>query len=193
MNLFVLDADPRLAAQAHHDVHCNKMATEAGQIGTAALAVALASYDEVPAARPGHTKKRWKRPLDPGWGVSHPYHPATRWAAASRGNFLWALQLGLSLCDEWHYRFDTPHGARPTLERLFAYAQGHDGIFAQSGRTPFIVAFDAVRYADCLQNDIVASYRAYYARYKLNLPTKGPPRWTRRAPPQWLDRYRSET
>ena len=190
MNLFILDTDPQLAAMAHHDVHCNKMATEAGQICTAALAVVLRSYDEIPAARPGMTKKRWKKPLEAGWGVTHPFHPATQWAAASRDNFLWAAQLGLSLCREWAFRFDKRHGAESMLTQLQQYVLACDIPFPQQTRTPFVVAFDQQRYADCLKDDVVASYRTYYTRHKLILPAKGPATWTRRCPPAWLETCR---
>jgi hypothetical protein len=189
MNLFVLDANPRLSAEMHHDVHVNKMATEACQILTAACAVLLKSYDEVPAAKRGTTKKVWRRPFADGWGVSHPYHPSTVWTAASYGNAVWALSLGLALCYEWAFRFDKNHRTLGELYRMGKRLVDLRPLFPLQEQQPFTIAFDRETYRHCLRDDPIESYRAYYVAAKLVLPTKGRAVWTRRNEPAWLQDY----
>lgn len=181
MNLFILDTNPQLCAQYHSDVHVNKMATECGQILTAALAVVTKSYDEVQ----GKTKmvKKWRKPFADSWGVSHPHHPATVWVAQSRQNALWAWHLWRHLCNEWYLRFAKPHGSISYAATL----SSHIGKFPDIPQTPHVIAFNRDKYADCIvEGDVVQSYRNYYIASKLILPTKGKATWTRRDRPHWL-------
>lgn len=180
MNLFILDTDPQLCAQYHSDVHVNKMATECGQILTAALAVVTESYDLIP----GKTKmvKKWRRPFPSSWGVSHPYHPATQWVAQSASNALWAWRLWCHLCNEWAFRFDKSHGSL-----LYNWDfRTNIAKFPDVPKTPHVIAFNRDTYGDCIVDDVVQSYRNYYIKSKLILPTKGKATWTRRDRPEWL-------
>jgi len=170
VNIFILDDDTQLCAQAHSDIHVNKMATEAGQILTSALAWVLRSYSEVPASRPGTTKKVFHRPFEGGWGVSHPYHPATLWTADTFCNFLYTYQLGMALCREWHHRFGKQHGSHEMICRLSTIPRPSS--FSPYGITPHVIAFDKERYADCIRPTVVESYRAYYNHAKLHLKGK---------------------
>jgi hypothetical protein len=183
MNIFILDDDIQLCAQAHSDIHVNKMATEAGQILTSALAWVLRSYSEVPSAKPGKTKKVFHKPFADGWGVSHPYHPATMWVAESRQNMYWTMELWGNLCDEWQHRFNKVHGSAHYIRHLSAHALD---VFPDVEFTPHIVAFDKDKYSSCIRPTVVESYRAYYNHTKLHLKNR-PATWTNRPIPSWID------
>jgi hypothetical protein len=186
MNIFILDDDIQLCAQAHSDIHVNKMATEAGQILTSALAWVLRSYSEVPSAKPGKTKKVFHKPFKGGWGVSHPYHPATLWAAESYGNAWYTFELGFRLCLEWEHRFNKQHGSQDMIKRLGSEVCLHIDYFERPHRTPHIIAFDKDKYAQCIRPTVVESYRAYYNHAKLHLKGR-PATWTNRHVPLWVD------
>lgn len=186
MNIFILDDDIQLCAQAHSDIHVNKMATEAGQILTSAFAWVLGSYSEVPSSRPGKTKKVFHRPFEDGWGVSHPYHPATLWCAESYGAARYTSLLGLALCNEWKHRFGKIHGAYASIEMLTRMVGLHALKFAVIEPPQHIIAFDKDKYASCIRDSVVESYRAYYNHTKLHLKGR-PATWTNRPIPSWID------
>ena len=188
MNIFILDDDIQLCAQAHSDIHVNKMATEAGQILTSAFAWVLGAYSEVPASRPGTTKKVFHRPFEDGWGVSHPYHPATLWCADSYDNAKYVSELGFHLCREWHHRFGKPHGSFEQIQNLI-YRLSYSQKFKRDNTTPHIIAFDKDKYASCIRPTVVESYRAYYNHAKLHLKGR-PATWTNRPIPSWIDMER---
>lgn len=78
MNIFVLDENPRLAAQYHCDKHM-KMILESAQM----LSTVLGG------------------PYKP----THKNHPCTRWVAESRQNAAWLGQLMYWLNEEYMWRF----------------------------------------------------------------------------------------
>ena len=184
MNIFILDDDIQQCAMAHSDIHVNKMATEAGQILTSALAWVLRSYSEVPSSRPGKIKKVFHKPFKDGWGVSHPYHPATLWTSESFGNYEYTYQLGMELCREWHHRFGKQHGSHEMICKLGSIASPL--LFPRYGVRPHIIAFDKEKYASCIRQTVVESYRAYYNHAKLHLKGR-PATWTNRPIPSWIN------
>lgn len=80
MNIFILDNNPRLAAQQHCDKHVPKMILESAQM----LSTVLGG------------------PYKP----THKNHPCTKWVAESRQNAAWLGQLMYWLNEEYKWRFD---------------------------------------------------------------------------------------
>lgn len=83
MNVFLLSACARLAAEMHADCHCNKMLLEAVQILYGALA-------------------HWR--IDAGataYTCPNKHHPVVLWTTAGIAHFRWVLALALALCERY--------------------------------------------------------------------------------------------
>lgn len=153
MNIFVLDTDPALAAEAQCDKHIVKMPLETAQLlcTAAALNGALA-----PRYRPTHAK-----------------HPCTLWAAASRRNYDWLIAHGVALANEYRRRYGRTHASEAVILDAVRYFP----LLPDTERTPFAQAMpDQYRAADA-----VVAYRAYYLGAKQAFATwrspSAPPAW----------------
>jgi len=88
MNIFVLDKDPRIAAQMHCDKHVPKMILESAQM----LCTALNTL-----------------------GISTPYktahinHPCSIWVRMNQANFNFLCDLGDELGEEFIFRYGHAH------------------------------------------------------------------------------------
>ena len=80
MNIFVLDEEPRLAAQAHCDKHVVKMVLESAQMLSTVL--------------------------DGPYKPTHKNHPCTRWVAQSQDNAMWLWELMVHLNGEYITRWN---------------------------------------------------------------------------------------
>lgn len=80
MNIFVLDDDPRLAAEYHCDKHCVKMILESAQMLSTVL--------------------------NRGYKPTHRNHPCTLWLTESRENAEWLYELCDALNRECQRRFN---------------------------------------------------------------------------------------
>lgn len=160
MNIFALDHDPTLAAQAHCDAHVVKMPTETAQMLSTAVAVVHAPQSHL-------------------YKPSHGNHPCTRWARATRANFEWLVALGLALVDEHARRFPNTlagkrgHAARKIIEQACVFADK----LPSGSLTPFALAMPDVFKGE----DRVLAYRSFYRAEKARFA-----RWSApAAPPQW--------
>lgn len=108
MNIFVLDTNPALAAQAHADIHVNKMILEAAQM----LCTAYGG------------------PYRP----THKNHPCTRWVAESEANAYWLVELAYYLNEEAKLRYGktTDHKSWEVIESLDICSSGAITPFAQA-------------------------------------------------------------
>lgn len=91
MNVFVLDADPSVAAAAQHDKHVVKMVLESAQLLCGPL--------------PG-------APYRP----THLAHPCAAWTRASRGNYLWLVDHARALAEEYTRRYGRVHASTAVIE-----------------------------------------------------------------------------
>ena len=82
MNIFVLDYNPKRAAQMQCDKHVVKMPLETAQILCSAFEPGTAPY---------------KR--------THYNHPCSVWGRESKVNYKWLIEHGLALSDEYTYRY----------------------------------------------------------------------------------------
>lgn len=154
VNIFVLDRDPRVAAQMACDQHVVKMASETAQILSTACHL--------------HGVKVGYRP-------SHAGHPCTLWAKTSKANFRWTLVHGFALCREYTYRYGKTHASQAVIAEIDA---ARDQVaFDQLARTPFVQVMPSYLHED----NAVVAYRNFYldsksrfARWRKNRP---PPDW----------------
>ena len=148
MQVFVLDRNPGKAAQYHCDVHCSKMILETAQILCSAL----------------HLNGRKDTPYKP----THPHHPCVRWAAASVENYVWLLDLGFALSEEFVLRRGKSHASSAVISWA-------SNVACRAPR----VAFTGFAQAMPLlyrSADPVRSYRDYYVAEKREFVTYAPPR-----------------
>jgi hypothetical protein len=156
MNIFALDNDPVVAAQSACDQHIVKMTLETAQLLCCAFDNGVAPYSR---------------------SAGHANHPCAIWTRQTAGNFLWLVEHGIALADEYTYRFKgKTHASREVIlwcldNFILANVEHSDAM------TPFAQAMpDEFRRADA-----ISAYRAYYLGSKVRFAT-----WLRgRKPPTW--------
>ena len=95
MNLFAIDKDPIQAAQWNVDRHVIKMPTEVAQMLCTAF---------------------WNQNIAAPYKQTHRNHPCSVFVRTSSSNFLWAVQHGESLCDEYTVRYGKTHASGAIIE-----------------------------------------------------------------------------
>lgn len=95
MNIFVLDLDPKLAAQYHCDKHVISQMKESVQM----LCTTLLEWgNEVPHNKSGKPYKK-----------AHEHHPCTKWTQAGLLNYQWLWDLTYALVEEAEFRFNNTY------------------------------------------------------------------------------------
>jgi len=153
MNIFVLDTDPKLAAQYHGNRHNIKMILESCQLLSTAHHI-LGSG--------GPLRK------------THENHKCAKWVRESSDNYDWLHSLATELCIEYTYRYNKHHAYERTgvLESL----KQRPFMLMKGPMTPFALAMpDNYKHADA-----VVAYRQYYLNEKthlLNYKNRDMPHW----------------
>ena len=132
MNIFATDPSPFVSARQHCDVHVRKMILEVAQM----LSTAHIECDGIQVA--------YKR--------THQHHPCSVWVRTSVANYNWALDLLVTLCIEYTYRFGKIHKTAEILPALSKVPTMPD-----IGLTPFAIAMPE----ELRSPDVCASYRRY--------------------------------
>lgn len=160
MNVFVLDANPKLAAQFHHDIHVRKMIVETGQL--LCTAMNLLGGNGV-------------------YKTTHQNHPSSIFTRNSKENFEWVLELGVALCEEFEYRFEKIHKTKSViLDCKYNYLSLS---FPNINLTPFAQAMPE----EFKNNNPVVAYRNYYQTKKFMKNGKIMDIYTKRERPYWYD------
>lgn len=172
MNIFLTSPDPVACAQALDDRRVIKMALETAQL----LSVAV--------------RLRCNHDGSNIYGLTHYNHPCARWCRRTVGNFLWLVDHGIALCDEYTFRYSRHHKSRSVVERCrdFAYSTRFGLLEAEP------VAFDFNSSADKDIADVFLAYRTTMMRkwtvLDLQPDKRGrvhAPRWSYRRRPSWYD------
>lgn len=138
MNIFVLDNDPKLAAQYHCDKHVVKMILETAQLLSTTARILGTEF---------------------GYKLTHKNHPCSIWARTSKDNAIWLQTLGVELLAEYKHRYGKIHKSGPIILN-FPITQLS---FNYIDRTPFVLAMpDKYKIVD----NPVQSYRTYYLNEK---------------------------
>lgn len=173
MNIFVLDEDPIVAATYHFDDHVRKMIIESAQ-----MLCMPHNMESVPVALGGKQIAPYKsglpRVTKTGKITLGAYvnHPCSKWARDNISNYRWLLQLGLSLCDEFEFRFRKNHATKQVLLWL-------------TNNEPNLPNKSLSTFTQCITSGIrcesaIKAYRLCYQRDKRHLAC-----WTRRGKPYW--------
>lgn len=151
MNIFYVDKDPVTAAQQLVDKHVVKMPLETAQLLCTAFPQGSAPY---------------KR--------THFNHPSAVWTRKSKANYLWLIQHGLALCEEYTKRYGKIHKSLEVIlwcKEKIDLIEWQDFVFAD----PPECMPD-----DCKLGNSVDSYREYYRKHKSYIY-----KWTNREKPEW--------
>jgi hypothetical protein len=157
MNIFIVDEDPKVAAEMLCDRHVNKMILETAQM----LSSVAHRYDHPTLYKPTHKN-----------------HPCTIWAGDSYENWMWLVEHGLALESEKIYRTGRGH---KSAELIRWYRDNGYGPKNKSGLTPFARAMPDKYKAESTSE----SYRRYYLNDKQRFRDGKRPKWTLRNPPDW--------
>lgn len=133
MNIFILDYNPKIAAQYQADKHVVKQVLETAQI----LSTVCGG------------------PYKP----THAGHPCTIWAGQNITNLNWLIRHGLALAEEYTYRYQRRHKSEAVIrfiaDRLANQIPSH---IASVGVSPYVQCMpDEFR-----DKDPVVAYRKYY-------------------------------
>lgn len=151
MNIFVLDADPLVAAKYHNDRHVVKMILESAQL----LSTAHHMLD-------GQGAKRVRGILRP----SHQNHPCALWARANSGAYQWLHGLMGGLLSEYMARYGRQHVyGYPPKASLYTRLAVEPYDLPKGPAPPFAQAMP-LKYR---RPDPVAAYRLYYFYEKSHL------------------------
>lgn len=149
MNVFALDRDPVIAAQAQCDVHVSRMITKTAQ--ALCTAASLMGYQGAP--------------YDPFHIDGNKF---SKWAMESRVNWDWLLAHGFALWEQHRDRKGTGHKsfiALCWLRNLDPYEHYYD---KPDELTPFADGLypkrDVSMYPDPSVDTMISLYRDYYAR-----------------------------
>lgn len=166
MNIFLVDKDPTLCAQALDDLRLNKMILETAQM----LCVAYKHLYPISAAMNKHALYK----------ETHVNHPCAVWLRESHViNYIWGCKLFKALHDEKFYRTNKVH---LSYIKLWHILSEHVNDVSINYNT-MIFTFDCSNMYD---------HVSIFDRYKLCLMhkwlnDKKPPKWIKRGPPIWAN------
>lgn len=123
MNIFILDKNPRIAAEYHCDKHVVKMILESAQMLSTAHWVLLLNSK-------GKSITDFKKMRDmkdylyqstelkqqPPYKLTHPRHPCTIWTHQTKQNYNWHVELFEALCQEYTKRYNKTHKSQQYLD-----------------------------------------------------------------------------
>lgn len=161
MNIFVLDPNPKIAAQMHLDKHVIKMILESAQM---ICTTHHLHYN--------HDVEDYDVP----YAKTHTNHPCTKWVRSSLSNYKWLHELTGELNKEYQFRYPKDpvrnHMSWDKIKDLPLPALDDYGLTRWARAMP----------DECkIGNDVVSSYRNYYNTHKLEMLT-----YKKREPPTWI-------
>ncbi len=179
MNIFFLDYDPKIAAQAHCDKHVVKMILETAQLLSTAHRVL--DGEEYIDASSGRKIRRWRLEdsfrEDALYKATHINHPCAIWVRESSANYWWAFCLFRHLCEEYTFRYGKTHKTDIEVSAAISYvpdAMKTIGMFTEPAQ--------AMPEECKVPSNAVDAYRNYYKVHKADIAT-----WTRREKPEWFN------
>jgi hypothetical protein len=151
MNLFILDADPKVAAKYYQDLHINKIIVEGCQVLAAAYPIERLAQDDCPRTQKGTPRKH-----------GHYNHPVTVWVREHMSNFKWTLEHVYALYMERLHRFNKYHFGLGFLE----WCTLNSPELAQAELTEHPQCFQ-LNHPECVvPGDPVKGYQNYYNKAK---------------------------
>lgn len=170
MNIFFLDKDINKSVQYHVDKHVTKMRLELAQLASTAHWVTGG-------------KAPYKR--------THENHPSAKWTRESIDNYMYVVNLGLQLCEECRFRFNTE---TQLTEGVLQWLKSNPPNLPKIGFTIPKLAMDkkfviseVPKKGQTLIDWAVVNYRNYYNHGKTHLF-----KWKNRKIPKWISPLKPE-
>ena len=159
MNIFILDEDPRIAAQMMCDKHVVKMIVEGCQM--------LSTNHRLSGSPTVYTI-----PMNL-YKQAFANHPCTVWARQTKENYMWLADHTLELCQEYTRRYNRVHSCEEMAKWFSMYypLKTPDGDL-----TPFAQAMPDKYKAEYA----IKAYRNYYIGEKARFA-----RWKEKNIPEW--------
>ena len=159
MNIFVLDPDPKIAAQMHLNKHVIKMILESAQM--------ICTTHHL---HPNLDVSSYNIP----YKKTHMNHPCTKWVRSSLSNYKWLMELTSELNTEYRYRYDKDvnHKSWDAIKDLPLPALDDIGFTEWARAMPDECKID---------NNPILSYRKYYIIFKKDFA-----KWKNRDVPNWF-------
>jgi hypothetical protein len=154
MNIFFLHLNPKICAMYHVDKHVVKMILETTQILCSVHILTSSEYK-------------------PPYKLTHKNHPCNIWARKSLSNYIWLVNFGKALCDEYTYRYNKIHKCQSILYELEKNFPNIEDI----GFTDIALAMPDMYKGD----DPIICYRTYYYFEKYHIHS-----WKKRSIPEWI-------
>ena len=174
MNLFILDLNPKTAAEYYQDLHINKIIIEGTQLLAAAYPLERLSQPDCPRTQKGTPRKH-----------GHYNHPMTKWVRTNMTNFTWTLNHLENLYLERLFRFEKHHFSKDFIE--WVQSNLPDLPNGQLSEHPQCFA---VSYPECIvPGNPVLGYQNYYNKAKMEFKFGSKivkAKWTRRKIPYFI-------
>ena len=168
MNIYFLDEDPKLCAQAHCDKDVIKMILEYAKIMSTAHRVLDPPSDLI----------------EPMYKILHKNHPVAKWVRESKENYQWTYDLWFWIAKEYWWRYDKIH---KTWEKLYNKLSHSPLSILNGSFTPPPLSIPEeykIETGNSLQ-DTIESYRKYYIEDKSSFAKWGGSVENMRQPPEW--------
>jgi hypothetical protein len=186
VNIFILDKDPKVAAQLQCDKHVVKMIVESGQM----LSTAHRMLDGTETRRKSKSGKTlvkyWELPDSREnvlYKAVHMGHPCTVWTMASDNNYMWHYEHFTELCREYTYRYGKVHMTDTLLRTALGKLPKNIKDGYKYTLTPFPLAMKAN--PECIfPENPVKSYRMFYETKQERFSMV----WTKRKIPEWFNK-----
>ncbi len=136
MNIFVLDENPKLAAQYQCDKHVVKMTLETAQL-------LCSVYEDAPYRR------------------THYNHPCSIWVRESVDNFSWLIVHGIALANEYTFRYGKVHKSQAVIE----WARNNPPQLPEIGLTKHVLCMPEEYKISCVVTSYRNYYRGDKSRF----------------------------
>lgn len=168
MNIFIPYPDIMESVEALDDKRVVKMTLETAQLVSTAIA------QTVPLNEIHHVFYK----------STHKNHPCAIWSRANRSNFMWLVDYGIKISNEYTYRYQKTHKSSAIFNR--AIIGDYARFFPEGNLTPFAnAAANSSLGLDFTNNpDTHEAYRLYLKIRWMN--DKKTPKWSGRDTPDFI-------
>ena len=181
MNIFILDENPKIAAEYHCDKHVVKMILESAQMLSTThwlLSLQLFNKEMSDFKRVRDAKEfldlNLKENSKPPYKMTHVRHPCTIWTTESIENYNWHVKLLFYLCKEYTERYGRIH---KTAQYIKWFVNNRPYNIPKTRMTPFKICM-ADEYK--ISTNPVDCYKEYYIKDKSRFA-----KWKLGNEPQW--------
>ena len=181
MNRFIIEDTPKECAMSHCDKHVPKMVVEEAQMLSTVHRMCDGELETRPSKSGKRMVKYWRIPderEDILYKAVHMGHPCTVWAMQNEGNYRWAVQMLIALCDEYTHRYGKDHKTEALIPWLMIPPTNINKSLKLT-QMPLAMGSNP----ECIDHsDVKGSYRKFYQtkqdRFRMV--------WSKRPIPEWF-------